>query len=134
MNWLRPLSLLCARAELLIPVAPARRFYAALAEQYSHSTGRTISDNQVLCFPGTQTALFAVCMGVAETGCEVIVGDPMYATYEGVIRATGADVVPVPLKPQCGFRIAAGDIADRLTSKTSVFADHTAQPYRGGSE
>ena len=49
----------------------------ALAERYSHSTGRTISDNQVLCFPGTQTALFAVCMGVAETGCEVIVGDPM---------------------------------------------------------
>ena len=92
----------------------------ALAERYSHSTGRTISDNQVLCFPGTQTALFAVCMGVAETGCEVIVGDPMYATYEGVIRATGADVVPVPLKPQCGFRIAAGDIADRLTSKTSA--------------
>ncbi len=92
----------------------------ALAERYSRSTGRPISDNQVLCFPGTQTALFAVLMGVAETGCEVIVGDPMYATYEGVIRASGADVVPVPLKPQRGFRIAASDIADRLTPKTSA--------------
>ena len=28
-------------------------------------------------------------MGVAETGDEVLVGDPMYATYEGVVRAGG---------------------------------------------
>lgn len=92
----------------------------ALAERYSHSTGREISDSQVLCFPGTQTALFAVLMGVAEKGCEVLVGDPMYATYEGVIRASGADVVPVPLRPENGFRIAAQDIADRITPQTTA--------------
>ena len=48
---------------------------------------------------------------MAETGCEVIVGDPIPLTRP--TRATG-DVVPVLLKPQCGSRIAAGDIADRL--------------------
>lgn len=93
---------------------------AALAERYSRSNGRKISNAQVLCFPGTQTALFAVLMGVAETGCEVLVGDPMYATYQGVIRASGADVVPVPLRPDNGFRIAAKDIAERITPKTSA--------------
>ena len=55
-------------------------------------------------FPGTQTALYAVLMGVAETGDEVLVGDPMYATYEGVVRASGADMVPVPLHAGNGFR------------------------------
>jgi arginine:pyruvate transaminase len=93
---------------------------AALAHRYSQSTGRNITADQVLCFPGTQTSLFAVLMGVAETGCEVLVGDPMYATYEGVIRASGAEMVPVPLRPENGFRIAADDIAARITQKTTA--------------
>ena len=36
----------------------------------------------------------------------MLVGDPMYATYEGVIRAAGAEPVPVPLRPERGFRLA----------------------------
>ncbi|MBT2130508.1 pyridoxal phosphate-dependent aminotransferase [Aliiroseovarius lamellibrachiae] len=93
---------------------------AALADRYSQRSGRTISADQVMCFPGTQTSLFAVLMGVAEAGCEVLVGDPMYATYEGVIRASGADMVPVPLRPENGFRIGADDIAARITPKTTA--------------
>ncbi|SLN50385.1 Arginine--pyruvate transaminase AruH [Roseovarius litorisediminis] len=93
---------------------------AALAEQYTRSAGRDITADQVLCFPGTQTALFAVLMGVAEEGCEVLVGDPMYATYEGVIRASGADMIPVPLRPENGFRIHAKDIAARITPRTTA--------------
>ena len=92
---------------------------AALAESYAASRNRTFSTENVLCFPGTQTALYAVLQGVAETGTEVLVGDPMYATYEGVIRATGADMVPVPLRPEAGFRMQARDIAEQA---------HTAQP------
>ena len=93
---------------------------AALAERYAQRTGHPVSPGQILCFPGTQTALFAVMMGVAEAGCEVLVGDPMYATYEGVIRATGAEMIPVPLRPENGFRIAAGDIAARITPQSSA--------------
>ncbi|MEM7462260.1 MAG: pyridoxal phosphate-dependent aminotransferase [Pseudomonadota bacterium] len=93
---------------------------SALAEKYSISSGREISPAQVLCFPGTQTALFAVMMGIAEAGNDVLVGDPMYATYEGVIRSTGADMVQVPLLPQDGFRIQAFDIAERITPRSSA--------------
>ena len=95
---------------------------SALAERYTHRTGRAISADQVMCFPGTQTALFTVLMGLAEPGCEVLVGDPMYATYEGVIRASGADMVPVPLRPENGFRLAADDIAAHLgVTKDTVY-------------
>jgi arginine:pyruvate transaminase len=93
---------------------------AALAERYTHSACRPISADQILCFPGTQTSLFAVLMGVAETGDEVLVGDPMYATYEGVIRASGAEMVPVPLRPENGFRMHATDITARITPKTTA--------------
>ncbi len=90
----------------------------ALAERYSLRAGRDISPNQVLCFPGTQTALFAVLMGVAESGETVLVGDPMYATYEGVVRASGADMVPVPLRPENGFRMSAADAKAQITPQT----------------
>lgn len=91
---------------------------AALAEKYTASTGRSFNLDQFLCFPGTQTSLFAVIMGVTEAGDEVLVGDPMYATYEGVIRASGAKMVPVPLRAEKGFRVQAEDIAARITPRT----------------
>lgn len=91
---------------------------AALAEKYSKNRGRVFHPDQVMCFPGTQTALYAVMMAVAEAGAEVLVGDPMYATYEGVIRATGAAMVPVPLRPENGFRMAAEDVAPLITPRT----------------
>ena len=96
------------------------RLRAALAERYSNTAGRRITPDQVMCFPGTQTALYAVLLGVAEAGQQVLVGDPMYATYEGVIRASGAEMVPVPLRPENGFRIHADDIAARITPQTSA--------------
>lgn len=88
---------------------------AALADRYSQESGRTITPDQVLCFPGTQTALFAVMMGLTEEGDGVLVGDPMYAAYEGAIRASGAHVVPVPLRPEHGFRLRPQDLEARVT-------------------
>jgi len=91
---------------------------AALAEAYTASRERGFGPENILCFPGTQTALYAVLQGVAEPGAEVLVGDPMYATYEGVIRASGADMVPVPLRPETGFRLQASDLAARITPRS----------------
>ncbi|UWQ49046.1 pyridoxal phosphate-dependent aminotransferase [Leisingera caerulea] len=91
---------------------------AALADAYSTSRGRKFGPENILCFPGTQTALYAVLQGVAEPGTEVLAGDPMYATYEGVIRASGAEMVPVPLRPEAGFRMQASDLAARITPRS----------------
>jgi arginine:pyruvate transaminase len=92
----------------------------ALAARYSARRGREILPNQIMCFPGTQTTLYAVLMGLLGPGDEVLVGDPMYATYEGLIAATGAKMVPVPLLANAGFRIRAADIAERITPATRV--------------
>lgn len=90
----------------------------ALSESYTDSRGRQFEPDNFLCFPGTQTALFAAMMGVAQQGDEVLVGDPMYATYEGVVAACGASLVPVPLNPEKGFRMQAADVAMRITPRT----------------
>lgn len=97
----------------------------ALAWRYSGRSGRKVTPDQVLCFPGTQTALYAVIMGLAGLGTEVLVGDPMYATYEGVIAASGATAVPVPLRAANGFRISVDDIAARITDRSRVILLNT---------
>lgn len=92
----------------------------ALSDRYSKRRGRPILPSQIMCFPGTQTTLYAVLMGLVGSGDEVLLGDPMYATYEGLIAATGAKMVPVPLLANAGFRIRAADIADRITPASRV--------------
>jgi arginine:pyruvate transaminase len=77
----------------------------ALSRRYNEIIGRTISTDQILSFPGTQTALYATLMALAEVGDEVLVGDPMYATYAGLIAATGANMITVPLLSENGFQI-----------------------------
>ncbi|MDQ2066105.1 pyridoxal phosphate-dependent aminotransferase [Xinfangfangia sp. CPCC 101601] len=92
----------------------------ALARRYSARRGRTITADQVICLPGTQTSLYATLRTLLQAGDEVIVGDPMYATYEGLIAQTGAKMVPVPLRPENGFRMAAADVEAQITPRTRV--------------
>jgi len=92
----------------------------ALAARYTARRGRRITPDQVLCLPGTQTTLYAVLSGLVGPGDEVLCGDPMYATYEGVIAASGAAMVPVPLRPEHGFRMQAADVAARITPASRV--------------
>lgn len=93
---------------------------AALAARYSARRGRPIGTDQIMCLPGTQTVLYAVLRTLVEAGDEVLIGDPMYATYEGLISQTGATVVPVPLRPERGFRMQAADVEARITKHSRV--------------
>lgn len=98
---------------------------AALSARYTKRSGRPIGPNQIMAFPGTQTALYAVLTGLVGPGDEVLVGDPMYATYEAVIAAPGARAVPVPLHPEHGFRIQAEDVEACITPASRVLLLNT---------
>lgn len=92
----------------------------ALAARYSARRGRHFGPENVLTLPGTQTTLFAVLNTLLTAGDEVLLGDPMYATYEGLVASTGAALIPVPLRPEHGFRMQAEDVAARITPRTRV--------------
>ena len=97
---------------------------AALVRKYQKRRSDVTAEN-VLCFPGTQTALFSVMLGLVEVGDAVLVGDPLYATYEGVIRATGAEQVAVPLHPENGFHMKAADLEAAITPECRVLLLNT---------
>lgn len=97
----------------------------ALSARYSARTGRAVGPDQFIAMPGTQTALFGILMTLVGPGDEVLLGDPMYATYEGIIATLGARAVPVPLRPEAGFRLQAADLATRITPATRVIFVNT---------
>jgi len=101
----------------------------ALAKRYTERAGRDFTPDNFICWPGTQTALYGVMRGVVEPGDEVIVGDPMYATYEGVIAASGATMVATTLHAENNFRMQAKDILPRLTKRTrAIFLNSPHNP------
>ena len=93
---------------------------AALAARYTARRGRPFGPENVITLPGTQTALYAVLCTLHGPRDEVIVADPLYATYEGLIAATGARAVAVALRPELGFRLQAADVAAHITPQTRV--------------
>lgn len=92
----------------------------ALAARYTARRGRHFGPENLMTFPGTQTTLYAVLQALVTEGDEVLVGDPLYATYEGLVASTGAALVRVPLRPEHGFRMQPADVAARITPRTRV--------------
>lgn len=84
-----------------------------------------VGPENVLCFPGTQTALYAVFTALTSDGDGVLIGDPYYATYEGVVQASGAHVQPVPLHMEHDFELQPADLAAAITPDSRVLLLNT---------
>ena len=97
----------------------------SLARLYTRQTGRTITDDQFIYLPGTQTALYAAMMTVLDEGGEVLMADPYYATYEGVIAAAGGTPVTIKVDPDHGFHLKAADLEKAITPKSRVLLMNT---------
>jgi arginine:pyruvate transaminase len=80
----------------------------------------SISADNVVVVPGTQCGLFATAMCLLSKGDEVIVPEPFYVTYPGVIGATGATMVNVPLRSENKFQLDVADVAKAITSRTKA--------------
>ncbi len=91
---------------------------AAIATRHNQLTGLKMVADQVVVLSGGQAALFAAAMCVAGPGDEFIVPEPMYSTYMGVVGATGAELVPLPLKREDNFHLNVDDLKAVITPKT----------------
>lgn len=96
----------------------------AIVEKYKPSWPDMTTEN-VLCFPGTQTALYTVITALVDAGQGVLVGDPYYATYAGIIRASGGVLQPVPLGIENGFIMQPDDLRAAITKDSRVLLLNT---------
>jgi len=93
---------------------------AAIAARFAGRTGRPCAAENVVVTPGAQGGLYCALQCLAGPGDEVIVPEPAYATYEGVVAASGAEMAMVPLSAERGFHPDLDSIAGAVTSRTRV--------------
>jgi arginine:pyruvate transaminase len=92
----------------------------AIAARVERRTGEPCAAENVAVVPGAQGGLYCVLQCLAGRGDEVIVPEPIYATYEGVIGASGARMVTVPLRPETGFHPDLDALAAAVTPQSRV--------------
>lgn len=68
---------------------------SAIAAWESNRTGVTILPEQIVCFPGAQSALVNSLRLLVEDGTPVLVANPRYATFPGSIALAGGLVCDV---------------------------------------
>jgi len=92
----------------------------AIAARVTRRTGVACSADNVAVVPGAQGGLYTALQCLAGPGDEVIVPEPIYATYEAVIGASGARMVTVPLRADRGFHPDLDALAAAVTPRTRV--------------
>lgn len=110
-----------------------RNLRQAIARRHSQRSGQAVDADQVVVLAGAQCALYAVAQCLLNPGDEVIVAEPMYVTYEAVFGACGARVVPVPVRPEHGFRVQAADVAALIGPRTRAIALNSPHNPSGAS-
>jgi arginine:pyruvate transaminase len=97
----------------------------AIASHLSRRSGQEVSPDQIVYTAGTQNGLCTVLMTLVQSSDEVLVPDPYYATYEGLVAASGASFVPVPTLPEDGFHVTAKQIEAAITPRSRVLLLNT---------
>jgi len=92
----------------------------AIAAHYAKRTGRPIGRDQVVYMPGTQSALGFSMLALADAGDEVIVPEPFYATYDGVVAATGAGQAAAVTRPRDRFHLTPEGLRAAITPRSRV--------------
>mgnify|MGYP006195182153 FL=1 len=98
---------------------------AAIANHLTQRSGVAVSPEQILYTAGTQNGLCTALLTLVQTGDEVLVPDPYYATYEGLVAASGATFVPVATRPEDNFHVTAQAIERAVTKRTKVLLLNT---------
>ncbi|HZU88486.1 MAG TPA: pyridoxal phosphate-dependent aminotransferase [Stellaceae bacterium] len=92
----------------------------AIAARVARRTGRPCAADNVTVVPGAQAGLYCALQCLAGPGDEVVVPEPLYATYPAVVAASGARMVSVPLRPERGFHPDLDALARAVGAKTRI--------------
>ena len=90
----------------------------AITARVARRSGRPCTADNIAVVPGAQGGLFCTFQCLVGPGDEVIVPEPIYATYQAVLGAAGATMVTVPLRPETGFHPDLEAITKAVTPKT----------------
>jgi aspartate/methionine/tyrosine aminotransferase len=92
----------------------------ALAADATARKGFAVTPDRVVVLPGAKPSIFYSLLALVQPGDEVIYPDPGFPIYESMARYAGATPVPLPLRPENGFRLDPDELEGLVTPRTRV--------------
>ena len=84
------------------------------------SRGFRPSPEQIVVTAGANVQIYYVSACVVNSGDEVIIFDPSFVSYEGIIRVVGGVTVKVPLHANNGFLPDMAELEAAITNRTRL--------------
>ena len=97
-----------------------RELREAIAEDYQHRYGVTVSPERIMVTSGTSPAMLLAFFALLENGDEVILSDPHYACYPNFITLADGISRFVKVFEKDGFQFRPEDIAGKIGKKTKA--------------
>ena len=94
--------------------------------------GLDYKPSEVLIGAGAISMLNLACTAMLDIGDEVLVPDPGWANYVGLMMQVGAVPVPIRLKEENGFMYDVADLQAALTPKTKMILLNSPSNPTGG--
>lgn len=102
------------------PALGELNFRRAVADYETRTSPYPCSPDEVAIFPGGTAAIYAVMSCLLDAGDEIVIPDPMYVGYPGIMQAINATIVPIETDPATNFLPELDEIKAAVTSRTRV--------------
>ncbi len=103
----------------------------AVARSYQER-GLDYKPEEILIGSGAISVLCLACTAILDIGDEVLLPDPGWANYSGLIMQVGAVPVPVRVKEENGFMYDLEDLRAAITPKTKMILINSPSNPTGG--
>jgi len=103
----------------------------AIAKSYQ-SRGLHYNPNEIIVSAGAIGSVLLAAFVLLDVGDEVILADPGYANYMGVIKQVNAVPVPVQVYEENGFMYDIHDLRAAITDKTKLLLLNSPSNPTGG--
>ncbi len=101
----------------------------SIAQDYSRTSGVSVSGDNVVITLGSSPALFLVMIALFDPGDEIIITDPHYSCYPQIIKIAGAVPKLVKIYEDEGFQIDISRVKKEITPRTKgILINSPANP------
>lgn len=98
----------------------------AIAEKLARDNGLPVDPERgVVVTVGAKESVFMCLYGLLDPGDEILVPTPIWPDYLDTTKVVGALPVEVPLRPERGYQLDAGDLEAAITPRTKALVVHS---------
>lgn len=102
------------------PVAGTNEVLEAISRKFKRDNALSYSPSQIITNVGAKHSLFNIIQCLIQEGDEVIFSSPYWVSYPEMIKFAGGIPVVIETDEECGFKIKAEILKEKITQNTKL--------------